>query len=794
MRYTNHSLMIIARFLLPTLLIVSSISANAAKWDEMDYGRFLSATFANPQGQTTLEGKGCVANKGVAAKLGKDAQAAILFDTECVRMAGGWTGGWVKLKGVAFDGGHGPNPGPIEGANVYFQTNPGPVWSKDGTFSDPRKLPAGPGAAKVPLGPLPRDWAKYRGLYLHGDRVVFAYSVGTAELLESGDVARSGDTDVLTRTFNVVSAGAASSVILAEGQNGAVAKVDGDIATTTGDTKEPDKIVVITTQQAPAGSQLITEGARVILKLPPFAPGQAFLVAYAKGATADTAKLASAAKAASKATDLRAFTQGGPARWNQAVTTKGTLSADADKQPYVLDSIAIPFDNPWKSWIRPGGLDFFPDGRAAISTWSGDVWIVSGLDEKLENVSWKRHATGLFQALGLKIVNNQVFVLGRDQITRLRDLNNDGEADFYENFNNDVQVTPGFHEFAFDLQTDPEGSFYFSKGGPVNPGGSGWGPLSDHNGCILKISKDGQKFEVFATGVRAPNGMGVGPNGEVTTGDNQGTWVPACYLHWAKAGDFISVADLAHRPTVPSKHGAHICYLPMSMDNSGGGQIWVTSNQWGPLTGRLLHLTYGKSGLLGTMIEQVNGVPQGGAFRFPFKFDSGAMRARFNPKDGQLYVAALKGWQTDGARDGAFQRVRYTGKKVTFPEELHVTDAGIHITFSNPLEAGCIADPENYAIEQYNYRWTNAYGSGEYKVSDPKQRGREIVEIKAVRVGDDRRSVFLEVPGLQPVDQMEIKLNLKAEDGSPIVNKIANTINVVPPESAPGKAYRTLVK
>jgi glucose/arabinose dehydrogenase len=92
----------------------------------------------------------------------------------------------------------------------------------------------------------------------------------------------------------------------------------------------------------------------------------------------------------------------------------------------------------------------------------------------LENVSWKRYAAGLFQALGLKIVDNQVYVLGRDQITRLHDLNNDGEADFYENFNNDMQVTPGFHEFAFDLQTDPDGNFYFSKGGPVNPGGSGW--------------------------------------------------------------------------------------------------------------------------------------------------------------------------------------------------------------------------------------------------------------------------------------------------------------------------------
>ena len=98
----------------------------------------------------------------------------------------------------------------------------------------------------------------------------------------------------------------------------------------------------------------------------------------------------------------------------------------------------------------------------------------------------------------LKIVDDQIYVLGRDQITRLHDIDGDGEADFYENFNNDVQVTSNFHEFMFDLQTDSQGNFYFLKGGPVNPGGRGWGPLSDHHGCIFKVSADGQKFEDLA--------------------------------------------------------------------------------------------------------------------------------------------------------------------------------------------------------------------------------------------------------------------------------------------------------
>ena len=71
-----------------------------------------------------------------------------------------------------------------------------------------------------------------------------------------------------------------------------------------------------------------------------------------------------------------------------------------------------------------------------LCTIQGDVWRVEGLDEKLENVRWSRFATGLHQALGLVVADGKVYVLGRDQITRLHDLNGDGEADFYECFSN----------------------------------------------------------------------------------------------------------------------------------------------------------------------------------------------------------------------------------------------------------------------------------------------------------------------------------------------------------------------
>src|SRR4051794_10049063 len=161
------------------LSVASDLRAEDKKkpYEQMDFGRFVSATFNNTEKKPTFEKKGCATNKGIAIKLGKDGNAAMLFDTDLVRMSGGWTGGFVKLEGVAYDGAHGPNPRPAESAKMVFETNPtGPGWSKGTDFTDPRKVPTGPGAATVPFGPLPHDWAKYRGLFVNGDDVVLSYT------------------------------------------------------------------------------------------------------------------------------------------------------------------------------------------------------------------------------------------------------------------------------------------------------------------------------------------------------------------------------------------------------------------------------------------------------------------------------------------------------------------------------------------------------------------------------------------------------------------------------------------
>ena len=744
-----------------------------ARVEAMDFGPFLAATIVAPApGANT-------ANKGLAIKVGPHAEGAMLFDTDLMRWAAAWTGGFLNLTGVAFNGAHGPNP-TVRG-NLAFVTAQGPGWSSDarGDFSDPRERP---------FGPLPAAHAHFSGLYLSGSRTVVSYTVAGAAVLESPGIAPLvGGSVVFTRALKISGLKQPRTLVIADIAQAAeptpllMAQLAAVGTPAIAEAKTVAGLVGM-----PRGAKLeIIDRTRIVLRLPALPEDAVFTVAVWHGAPADQPKFEKwlAAQAAPTAEEFQKLMSGGPARWTEPVVTRGVLATSTTPDgAYTVDTITAPEENPWHSWLRFGAFDFFKDGhRAAITTWNGDVWIVSGIDEKLDHLTWKRFATGLFQPLGLRIINDEIYVNGRDRLTRLHDLNGDGEADYYESFNSDVIVSPSFHEFALDLQSDRAGNFYFAKGGAVRPGGRGWQVVTKHTGAVLRISADGKKLDVFATGVRAPNGLGMGPNDELTLADNEGTWTPACRLNLVKQGDFLGVADLAQRDPQPDNYGNPVFWLPHGgVDNSSGGQAWVTDARWGPFNGQILHSSYGTSSLFLVMREEVGGLHQGGAVRFPLSFASSVMRQRFNAVDGQLYVCGLKGWQTNAVRDGAFQRVRYTGEPVAMPASLHVRKGGIELGFTTPLDRKSAENLENFAVEQWNYKWTADYGSPEFSVAKPAEKGHDPVDVKAAKLSADGRTLFLEIPELKPVMQMKIKLVVNSAAGAPLDFEIYETIAAVP--------------
>jgi hypothetical protein len=719
------------------------------KWDLMDVGPFFSSAVAGSH--ATL--------KGLSIKLGTN--ASVCFDTELLRMSSGWVGGFLRLP-TGRDGLEGV-PEPV-GATA-FGTPKGPGWGKGGNFDDPRPGPVEDPKGR-PAGPMPRDWAHWSGLYVNGDKVVLSYTVGNARVLELPGFSEQSGLPIFTRTFQVDNSKAPLDLLVHE-DAGATTSVDGNIAIAAKDTTVTAAALI-----GDQGNWTTARPGRLALNIP---KAKSFQVAIWSGAKTDLAKFKQAVAGKVKLPNLKSLTKGGAAQWMPTLVTTGKLGTNDG--PYVVDTRPLPENNPWKSWIRCSGFDFFSGGkRAAVCSVSGDVWVVDGIDDSLAKLTWKRFATGLFQPLGLKIVDDKVYVLGRDQITRLHDLNKDDEADFYENFNNDVCITAEYHEFALNLETDSKGNFYFTKGGNLGEA------RHPHHGTLIRVSKDGSKLEVVGTGLRAPNGLGIGPNDEITTADNEGNWVPSSRVNLHKPGGFYGHVFTSHTKVKPTTYDPPLFWLPHTydLDNSSGGQVWVTSDKWGPLSGRMLHTSYGACALFAVMHETVDGVAQAGTWKFPLKFDTGIMRGRFNKRDGQLYLTGLVVWQSKGARQGGLHRVRYTGKPARMPLDMHVKTNAIEITFADAIDPSTATDLDNYSIEQWNYKWTQNYGSPEFSVANPDKKGHDKVEIQSARLGADGKTLTLEIPGLQPVMQMRIKYNLKTRDGSVMASEIHNTINKVP--------------
>ncbi|MDB5351804.1 MAG: putative heme-binding protein [Planctomycetota bacterium] len=439
---------------------------------------------------------------------------------------------------------------------------------------------------------------------------------------------------------------------------------------------------------------------------------------------------------------LASLTKGGPARWPQILETKGELGG---ARPYAVDTIAVPFENPWKAPMFFGDHAFLADGSALLTTMQGDVWRVSGLDDSLNHVKWKRFATGLHHALGIVVADGAIYVLGRDQITRLHDLDGNGEADFHECVSNAFTTSQAGHDFICGLQRDSAGNFYASSG----PQG------------LIKIHPDGKTVDVVATGFRNPDGVGLSPDGVLTVPCSEGEWTPTSMICEIRPGGFYGYTGPKNGnvPDLP------MVYLPRGLDNSSGSQVTVPDDRWGPFKGQMIHTSFGAGTHFLVLREQVDGQPQGAVVPLPGDFLSGVHRGRFSPKDGQLYVSGMSGWGSYTRDDGCFQRVRYTGDPVQLPVAFHAHENGVLVSFSAAVDRSVAEQIKNQFVQVWNYRYGSAYGSPELSTTHPGTAGHDPLTIRSIHVLDDGKTVFLELPEIQPVNQ--IHLRLRVNTGEP---------------------------
>jgi hypothetical protein len=753
---------------IPSILIccVMGLVAQTQKeperwWESMDYGPFLSSSVGCGKARTAP------AVKGLTIRLGERQQLSMTFDTDLLRPAFGWEG-FLKLTGVTYDEGHGSFP--YADGRMWFRTEATAGAGLSRELKDDRAHTA---------GPIPFAQARWRALHRHGRRVALRYEVDEAEVLEAPWALELGGQLALVRDFRLEPCASHRWFLLADAALfGAVSerRVDGGNAAPTV-ILSGDNACTLEVVDSAAGKRLLlaVPATRAVrrLRVAVFAPGTSV------GNVDPGAPL-----------DPKDIVSPGKPLWPRELVVPCEMGhADA---PFAVDSVGIPMENPWKSPMRLGGFDLFPgESRAAVTTWNGDVWLVSGLGAELRQATWRRFAAGLFEPLGLVIRKGRIFVSGRDQITELIDHNDDGEADEYRCFNNELMATTNFHEFVFDLQLGPEGDFWFAKAGPVRPGGRGFDRIIPHHGSILRVSEDGSALSVHATGLRAPNGIGVGPHGEITAGDNQGTWVPRCKLHWTRPGSFQGVVDCTPLSPKPTNYELPLCWFPMEVDNSSGGQVWTRDERFGLPKESLVHLSYGQSTAYRVLMETVDGQVQGGVTRLPFRLASSAMRARMDERDGQMWISGLRGWQTNAAKLSGLQRIRRTQAPLRMAESLRALEDGVEIRFTCALDPEIANDPESWSVKIWNYVWGPMYGGPELSVLDPdatleaKARSEEMHDLKnhdtlsveKATLAADGRSVRLRLKPMHPCMQMHIAADLSDKSGTDFKAEIWNTIH-----------------
>ncbi len=696
---------------------------------------------------------GNIAYKGIAVRVDdgpggiSKGRAWMLYDHDTLRLAAAWTGDkFVDWKGIAFDGSHQTHTS-IQG-DIRLANPVGPGWAKPGTedWADPRFR----GRDDKPYGPLPRDWARFRGAYSHSNQVVLAYSVGETSVLESPGLERHGETEAFSRTLNI-SAVRQPLWLRAAPEGVPLALVPSDAAT------------------------LKTANGFQLIGLAPSEKPLRLKILVGK----DRATLADLAAASAPPIDLEPLTHGGPSRWNPPVATRGKAgSADG---PFAVDELTHPSGdaNPWQSWMRFGGFDFFPDGgRAAICTWNGDVWIVEGLTDALGQLTWKRIATGLFQPLGVRIVDGIIHVTCRDQLARLHDLNGDGEIDFIENLNNDHQVTEHFHEFAMGLQIDAAGNFYYAKSAR-----HALPALVAHHGTLLRVSKDGRRTDILATGFRAANGVCVNDDGTFFVTDQEGHWTPKNRINWVRPGRFYGNMFGYHdrTSTADADMEPPIVWITNDMDRSPGELVRLSHPKWGALQGGLLNLSYGTGRMYFVTYEKAGDQLQGGVVALPIPdLPTGVMRGRIHPITGDLYACGMYAWAGNRQGDGGFYRIRPTGRPAHLPVSLHARVGGVQLGFSDPLDPATASDPARFSVKTWSLSRTANYGS--------KHLDEHPLRISRATLRDDGKTVFLEMPDLQPTWGMEIKCSLRGADGQEFTRTLHNTIHRLGP--APRAVWR----
>jgi len=464
----------------------------------------------------------------------------------------------------------------------------------------------------------------------------------------------------------------------------------------------------------------------------------------------------------------------------------GTAGREADY--YRIVELPIPESH----HIEAGSFEALPDGRLAIGTRRGDIYLVEGAYEKHPRPTFTKFASGLDEVLGLAWRDGAFYVTQQTELTRIEDTDDDGRADSFKTLS-DVWGFNNYHEFAVGSDFDNEGNLWvalcLSKS---------YHSYEKFRGWALKITPDGRTIPQ-CSGIRSPLGVGMNAQGVMIYAESQGPWNGSCSLKHLKPGGFMghpisfnwypdapNMGPVPVTPNSPSRmeierrrvkqlvpYAVVFPYKKMGRSISGF-QVDRTGGKFGPFKDQIFLGDYTLSIVMRATMEEINGVWQGACYPFREGLSTGILNVQFTPK-GQLITGGTnRGWPVRGLRNSVLERLDWTGKTPFEIREINARPDGFTLHFTKPADPNSASDPKSYQLQTYTHYYRQAYGSPEVDHTTPKATRAQLAP--------DGMSVRLTVAGLVQGHVHDFHTpDLKAADGEAILhNRAYYTLNEIP--------------
>ncbi|MCM8534389.1 MAG: ThuA domain-containing protein [Lentisphaeraceae bacterium] len=703
-----------------------------------------------------------VTARGLILKPGQDHFAC--FDTDLLRYSSIWKNGQIKansmtmgtynLKTAHIKSKPGELDLPTKAGSTIVCLRPIPGVEKgSSTWTDSRPKSLDP--KQVNNGPLPQGKGQWNGVFLSEQGPVLSYSLEKTEVFENLTSRNYQNTSFLERKMHLVNVDKKLFFHIGEFDAASIATTDNFVFIKNGNKGIALKLF------ADGPCRFVNKGEKIDLEVS--AKDEVNIsILYWEGQNSRMSIFKNYQHSGFRFPDINRTP---PQFWAKEITTKVNRGKAANADNYIVDDIALPYINPFKRNVRLSAIAFFRNGKAAVTTFDGDIWIVSNLHSK-SKVTWKRYASGLNELQGIVIKQDQIYVFGRGGIVRLHDRDKNGEADYYENFCSLIIQTAESREFPMSMELHPDGSFILTKGGQRSQ------TLNPHAGSVIKVAPDGKSYKIIATNLREPY-LGVDPDsGDIYASDQQGSWTPSTPFHVIKQDAYYGFM-----PKFIKKHKKKIeratTWIPHRVNQSGAGIFKVKSNKLSGLKDKLLYLDYNGPSL-GVIYYNQKRPKQAAYIRLKEEFTAPLLKGAISPVDGLAYLTGFQVWDTKSSRISGLSRLRPAKKHSTLPKNITYFKQGILLEFNSKVRADSI-NPHLFKLERWNYLRTVKYGSGHYLLSG--KAGQEKIGLSSVTLAKSGEAVFIAVPDMKITDQMALSWRLIDEHNQNMEDSIYFSVN-----------------